>query len=88
MMEDHLVRLRQKHPSVRFLKISADKAPFLTQKFSIKALPTVLIFKKGGQCIDGLLGFEDLVLSSGDGDCTTEALERRLGRCGIWHSLR
>jgi thioredoxin 1 len=43
-----LEKMQSKYPSVVFLKINADTETELTTRYSISALPTVLIFKKTG----------------------------------------
>lgn len=43
-----LEKMQAKYPSVLFLKINADTETELTTKYSVSALPTVIVFKKAG----------------------------------------
>lgn len=76
IMRQHLTALSGRTPNSRFYSIHANRAPFLTGKFFIKVLPTVLIFGPGGTCTDSLVGFEEL---GNRDDFAMDVLKKRLG---------
>ncbi|CAE8645498.1 unnamed protein product, partial [Polarella glacialis] len=76
VMDRHLRQLCQKHWETRFVKINAEKAPYLAEKLHIWCLPSLVL------CIDGktehtTIGFSEF--ESGD-ECTTEELEVHLAK--------
>ena len=74
LMELHLKIIAERQPSTHFYKVQAEEMPFLVGKFSVKSLPTVIVFKEG-QAIDCIVGFEEV------GNCddfATTTLEKRL----------
>lgn len=75
----HLGKLAQAHPETRFVKIDAEKAPFLCERLRIIMLPTLALVVKG-KVKDYIVGFDDL---GGDDDFDTEVLEWRLGQSGM-----
>eukprot|EP00041_Stephanoeca_diplocostata_P008126 m.117601 g.117601 ORF g.117601 m.117601 type:complete len:228 (+) comp17184_c0_seq1:134-817(+) len=75
----HLGKLAQMHPETRFVKIDAEKSPFLCERLRIIMLPTLALVVKG-KVKDYIVGFDDL---GGDDDFDTEVLEWRLGQSGI-----
>lgn len=83
VMDKHLKKLTTKYIPVRFVRISASKAPFFVEKLNIRVLPTVVMFKDG-IALDRQVGFEGL---SEDDDFPTEKLERRLHTGGVLASL-
>jgi hypothetical protein len=46
-MDSHLTKLAQMHPETRFVRINAEKSPFLAEKLRIIMLPTVALVLKG-----------------------------------------
>lgn len=44
-MDKHLAILAKQHIETRFLKIHAEKSPFLTEKLRIVVLPTLALVK-------------------------------------------
>ena len=46
-MDSHLSKLAQMHPETRFVKIDAEKSPFLAERLRIIMLPTVALVIKG-----------------------------------------
>ncbi|XP_033096574.1 thioredoxin domain-containing protein 9-like [Anneissia japonica] len=79
IIDKHLSILAPKHIETRFLKINAEKAPFLAERLRIKTLPTIAIIKDG-KTTDYIVGFQDL---GGRDDFPTEMLEWRLGCADI-----
>lgn len=72
-------RLAPRYPTVPFLKIFVENAPFLVDRLKVKVLPAVFGFAKGISR-DKLIGFEAL----GNNDqFTTSALEIRLQHSGV-----
>lgn len=59
VMDKHLSLLAEKHPETRFIKINAEKSPFLTQRLGIWMMPTVLLIQSG-LTVDKLEGFTAL----------------------------
>lgn len=45
-MDKHLSILAKQHIETRFVKINAEKSPFLTEKLKIVVLPTLALIKK------------------------------------------
>lgn len=46
VMDKHLSILAKQHIETRFVKINAEKSPFLTEKLKIVVLPTLALIKK------------------------------------------
>jgi hypothetical protein len=44
-MDKHLAILANKHMETRFIKVHAEKSPFLTEKLRIVILPTLALVK-------------------------------------------
>ncbi|CAL8127329.1 unnamed protein product [Orchesella dallaii] len=82
IVDKHLKILAQNHVETRFVKLNAEKSPFLTDRLKIKVLPTILILKDA-TVVDRIIGFSDL---GGVDDFRTEMLEWRLARCdGVFY---
>jgi len=79
IVDKHLAILAPKHVEARFVKINADKCPFLTERLRIKVIPTIMIVKDEKTC-DYIVGFDDL---GGTDEFTTEVLEWRLGQSEV-----
>lgn len=47
IVDMHLHRLAPKHMETRFLKINAEKCPFLAERLRIVVIPTIAIIKDG-----------------------------------------
>ena len=47
IVDKHLNILAPKHIETRFLKINAEKSPFLTERLRIKTLPTLALIQDG-----------------------------------------
>jgi len=76
IVDMHLKQLAPKHLETRFVKLNAEKSPFLTDRLKIKVLPTILILKDA-IVVDRVVGFSDL---GGVDDFRNEMLEWRLAR--------
>jgi len=74
IVDRHLGILAAKHLEAKFLKIDAEKSPFLTQKLKIRVLPTIALLRDG-KVIDYIVGFSDL---GNTDDFATPVLEWRI----------
>lgn len=79
ILDKHLALLAPKHIEARFVKINADKCPFLTQRLRIKFIPTIMIVKDE-KTVDYIVGFEDL---GNTDEFSTEMLEWRIARSDV-----
>ncbi|KAK8738796.1 hypothetical protein OTU49_003676 [Cherax quadricarinatus] len=79
IVDKHLNVLARKHIETKFCKINAEKAPFLTERLSIRVLPTLCLVKNG-KTKDYIVGFTDL---GNTDEFTTETLEWRIGRSAV-----
>ena len=79
IMDMHMAKLAREHTGTRFVKIDAERAPFLAERLRIIMLPTVACVIKG-KVKDYVMGFDDL---GGVDDFDTEVLEWRLGMAGV-----
>lgn len=75
IMDKHLALLAKKHVETKFLKLDAEKAPFLTERLRIKVIPTLALLLDG-KTKDYVVGFTDL---GNTDEFSTEMLEWRLG---------
>ncbi|XP_071504934.1 thioredoxin domain-containing protein 9-like [Diadema antillarum] len=75
IVDKHLALLAPKHVETRFLKINAEKCPFLAERLRIVVIPTIALIKEG-KTKDYIVGFDDL---GGRDDFPTEMMEWRLG---------
>ncbi|CAB0014889.1 unnamed protein product [Nesidiocoris tenuis] len=78
IMDHHLKILAPQHLEAKFVKLDAEKAPFLTSRLNIRVIPTVLIVIDN-VTKDKIVGFTDL------GNCddfSTEILKWRLAQSG------
>ncbi|KAM4558282.1 thioredoxin domain-containing protein 9 [Odontesthes bonariensis] len=75
ILDKHLAILAKKHVETKFIKLNAEKAPFLTERLSIKVLPTLALLIDG-KTKDYVVGFGDL---GNTDEFPTEMLEWRLG---------
>ncbi|CAM6089279.1 unnamed protein product [Calypogeia fissa] len=79
VVDKHLNILAKQHLETRFIKINAEKSPFLTERLKIFMLPTLALVKNG-KVEDYVVGFDEL---GGSDDFSTEELEDRLARPGV-----
>ncbi|XP_051564325.1 thioredoxin domain-containing protein 9 [Myxocyprinus asiaticus] len=75
ILDKHLAIVAKKHLEAKFIKLNVEKAPFLTERLSIKVLPTLALVKDG-KTKDFVVGFTDL---GNTDEFPTEVLEWRLG---------
>ena len=74
VMDKHLDLLAKKHLETKFVKVHAEKFPYLTEKLQIWMLPTLALIRKE-KVIDYICGFDDF---GGKDDFKTEVLACRL----------
>jgi hypothetical protein len=79
IIDRHLELLAPKHVETRFVRIDAEKSPFLVQKLRVVVLPTIALVRKG-KVADYVVGFDDL---GGEDDFPTEVLEWRIACQGM-----
>ena len=79
VVDRHLTILARKHIETKFIKVNAEKSPFLVERLKIWMLPTIAIVKNG-KTEDYIVGFDDL---GGRDDFPTSVLEWRLGCTGV-----
>lgn len=79
VMDKHLSILANQHMETRFVKINAEKSPFLAEKLKIVVLPTLALIKKA-KVDDYVVGFDEL---GGTDDFSTEELEERLAKAQV-----
>ncbi|RCV30447.1 hypothetical protein SEVIR_6G103600v4 [Setaria viridis] len=79
VLDKHLSILAKQHVETRFIKVHAEKAPFLTEKLKIVVLPTLAIVKNA-KVEDYVVGFDEL---GGKDDFSTEDLEERLAKSQV-----
>lgn len=78
IMEKHLLDLAKRHIETKFVKIQAEKAPFLTERLNLWMLPTLAVIKSE-KTTDYVVGFDEL---GGSEDFPPEVLEQRLVAAG------
>ncbi|XP_021753440.1 thioredoxin domain-containing protein 9 homolog [Chenopodium quinoa] len=79
VMDKHLSILAKQHIETRFVKIQAEKSPFLAEKLKIVVLPTLAIIKNA-KVENYMVGFDEL---GGKDDFSTDELEERLAKYQI-----
>ncbi|KAI7740171.1 hypothetical protein M8C21_009619 [Ambrosia artemisiifolia] len=79
VVDKHLSILAKQHIETRFIKIQAEKSPFLAEKLKIVILPTIALIKNA-KVDDYVVGFDEL---GGTDDFTTEELEERLAKAQV-----
>lgn len=79
IVDKHLKILAPKHIETRFVKLNAEKCPFLAEKLKIKTIPSIVLVQNTVM-VDKIVGFTQL------GNCddfSTEILEWRLAQNNI-----
>jgi hypothetical protein len=81
VMDKHMQQLAVTHVETKFIKINAEKSPFLTERLKVWMLPTLALIRSG-KTVDYVVGFQDL---GGVDDFPTSVLEARLLAAGLLH---
>ncbi|KAF4671093.1 Thioredoxin domain-containing protein 9, partial [Perkinsus chesapeaki] len=71
IIDKHLTLLAEKYIGTRFVKINAEKSPFLCDRFRIMMLPTIMLIKNG-KTEHSVIGFDEF---GGRDDFDTDAVE-------------
>ncbi|KAE8672810.1 Thioredoxin domain-containing protein 9 [Hibiscus syriacus] len=79
VMDKHLSALAKQHIETRFVKIHAEKSPFLAERLNIVVLPTLALIKNA-KVDDYVVGFDEL---GGTDEFSTEDLEDRLAKAQV-----
>ncbi|KAF7840759.1 thioredoxin domain-containing protein 9-like protein [Senna tora] len=79
VVDKHLSILAKQHIETRFVKINAEKSPFLAEKLKIIVLPTLALIKNA-KVDDYVVGFDQL---GGTDEFSTEELEERLAKAQV-----
>ncbi|KAL9415265.1 hypothetical protein AB3S75_043532 [Citrus x aurantiifolia] len=79
VMDKHMSILAKKHVETRFVKIHAEKSPFLAERLKIVVLPTLALIKNA-KVDDYVVGFDEL---GGTDEFSTEELEERLAKAQV-----
>ncbi|KAL0809135.1 hypothetical protein ABMA28_012759 [Loxostege sticticalis] len=79
IVDMHLKTLAKKHVETRFVKLDAERAPFLTGRLKIRVIPTIGLVKDN-KTKDFIVGFTDL---GNRDDFTTEMLEWRIAKSDV-----
>ncbi|GAB2291732.1 hypothetical protein Dimus_025981 [Dionaea muscipula] len=79
VMDKHMNLLATQHVETRFVKIHAEKSPFLAEKLKIVVLPTLALIKNA-KVEDYVVGFGEL---GGTDEFGTEELEERLAKSQV-----
>lgn len=74
IIDKHLHVLARKHIETKFLRVDAEKSPFLSERLKIWMLPTMVLIKEG-KTDHSIVGFDEL---GGNDSFPTEALEKLL----------
>ncbi|XP_038902456.1 thioredoxin domain-containing protein 9 homolog [Benincasa hispida] len=79
VMDKHLSILAKQHIETCFVKINAEKSPFLAEKLKIVVLSTLALIKNA-KVDDYVVGFDEL---GGTDEFNTEELEDGLAKCQV-----
>ena len=79
IVDAHFARLAPEHLESRFVKIDAEKSPFLVERLGIILMPTIVLIKDG-KTEHSLRGFDEL---GGTDDFTTEDMAYVLSTHGV-----
>ncbi|EEF43570.1 thioredoxin domain-containing protein 9 homolog [Ricinus communis] len=79
VMDKHMSILAKQHIETRFVKIHAEKSPFLAERLKIVVLPTLALIKNA-KVDDYVVGFDEL---GGTDEFSTEDLEERLAKAQV-----
>lgn len=81
VMDKHMQVLAKSHIETKFVKINAEKSPYLTEKLKIHILPTLALIKKE-KVEEYVVGFDPF---GGTDDFPTEVVSNHLEAYGMIH---
>lgn len=79
IVDAHLRVLSRKHVETKFMRVDAERSPFVAERLKIWALPTIVLVKDG-KTDHSIIGFDEF---GGRDDYTTETMERVLLAHGL-----
>lgn len=79
IIDRHLYALAPKHLETKFVKVNAEKFPFIVERLRVWMLPTLVLVKEG-KTEHSIIGFDEL---GGSDDFPTEKLEEALLAHGL-----
>lgn len=79
VLDRHLGDLARAHVETRFVRVNAERAPFLAERLKIWMLPTLVLIKDG-RTDHSILGFDEM---GGGDDFGTDVLEALLVKYGV-----
>jgi len=79
IVDKHLGILAKRHLEAKFVKINAEKCPFLTERLKIRVIPTIMLVKDS-KTRDYIVGFTDL---GNHDEFSTEMMEWRIATAGV-----
>lgn len=79
VVDKHLDILARKHMETKFMRIDAEKSPFVAERLKIWALPTIVLIRDG-KTDHSIIGFDEM---GGKDDFPTETLEKILQHHGV-----
>ncbi|RKP21635.1 hypothetical protein ROZALSC1DRAFT_26981 [Rozella allomycis CSF55] len=79
ILDRHLEALSKAHLEAKFVKIDAEKSPFLCERLGVRVLPTLVIVKDR-KPVDQIVGFAEI---GNKDDFETIALARRIAKSGV-----
>eukprot|EP01118_Nematostelium_gracile_P018228 TRINITY_DN803_c0_g1_i3.p1 TRINITY_DN803_c0_g1~~TRINITY_DN803_c0_g1_i3.p1 ORF type:complete len:238 (+),score=60.98 TRINITY_DN803_c0_g1_i3:47-715(+) len=79
VIDKHLFALSRTHLEARFIKLNAEKCPFLSERLKLWMLPTIVLIKNG-KTDHSIVGLDEL---GGSEDFPAEILEWTIGSHGV-----
>eukprot|EP01138_Halocafeteria_seosinensis_P013662 gb/GECG01013953.1/.p1 GENE.gb/GECG01013953.1/~~gb/GECG01013953.1/.p1 ORF type:complete len:215 (+),score=54.98 gb/GECG01013953.1/:1-645(+) len=79
ILDGHLEKLARQHIETKFIKVNAEKSPYLAEKLNIWCLPTMVLVKNG-KTDHSIVGFDDM---GGHDEFSTKTLENVL----LYHEI-
>lgn len=81
LLDRHFSELAREIVSIKFVKIDADKSPFLVERLRVTTLPCCLLFKDD-VAVDRIIGYEGCTSEDGalDHDLLAERIQQAIGK--------
>jgi hypothetical protein len=83
IVDGHLTKLARRHLETKFIRVEAERTPYLADKLKVHVLPSIVLIKNN-KTEHTLVGFEEL---GGDDDFATGMLEKVLHQYGVVNSV-
>lgn len=81
IVDKHLSILARNHIETKFMRVNAEKFPFVCERLKIWMLPTIVLIKDG-KTDHSIIGFDEL---GGNDNFSTEQLQALLLKYGVVH---